>query len=62
MVKKTNMYRVIVGESKILEDNLTNEQANYLFEFLSFERGMADLKIEEYFPAAHRLGRNPDIH
>jgi len=62
MVKKTNMYRVIVGESKILEDNLTNEQANYLFEFLSFERGMSNLKIEQYYPDKHRLGRNPDLH
>jgi hypothetical protein len=62
MVKKTNMYRVIVGESKILEDNLTNEQANYLFEFLSFERGMSNLKIEQYYPYSHRLGRDPDLH
>ena len=62
MTKETNMYRVITGESKILEDNLTSEQANYLFEFLSFERGIINLTIEEYFPDSHRLGRDPDLH
>ena len=62
MIKEINMYRVITGESKILEDNLTSEQANYLFEFLSFERGMSNLKIEQYYPYSHRLGRDPDLH
>ena len=62
MVKKTNMYRVIVGESKILEDNLTNEQANYVLEFLSSERGIKNLTVEEYYPYSHRLGRDPDLH
>ena len=62
MTKEINMYRVIIRESKILEDNLTSEQANYLFEFLSFDRGMSNLKIEKYFPYSHRLGRDPDLH
>ena len=62
MLKEINMYRVIIRESKILEDNLTSEQANYLFEFLSFERGMSNLKIEQYYPYSHRLGRDPDLH
>ena len=61
MVKETNMYRV-VDESQILEDNLTKEEADYFFSFLSYERGMTNLKVEEYFPFSHRLGRDPDIH
>jgi hypothetical protein len=62
MTKEINMYRVIIRESKILEDNLTSEQANYLFEFLLFERGITNLMIEEYFPDSHRFGRDPDLH
>ncbi len=62
MTKEINMYRVITGETKILEDNLTSEEADYLFEFFLFERGITNLTIEEYFPDSHRLGRDPDIH
>jgi hypothetical protein len=63
MKKEINKYRVIkIDESQILEDNLTSEQANYLFEFLSFDRGITNLTIEEYFPYSHRLGRDPDLH
>ena len=61
MVKETNRYRV-VDKSQILEDDLTKEEADYFFSFLSSERGMINLKIEEYFPFSHRLGRDPDIH
>ena len=62
MIKETNMYRVITGESKILEDYLTIEEADYLLGFLFFERGITNLTIEEYFPDSHRLGRDPDLH
>ena len=61
MVKETNRYRV-VDKSQILEDDLTKEEADYFFSFLSSERGMINLKVEEYFPFSHRLGRDPDIH
>ena len=61
MVKEINRYRV-VDESQILEDNLTKEEADYFFSFLSCERGMTNLKVEEYFPFSHRLGRDPDLH
>ena len=61
MVKEINRYRV-VDESQILEDNLTKEEADYFFSFLSYERGMTNLKVEEYFPFSHRLGRDPDLH
>ena len=61
MVKETNRYRV-VDESQILEDDLTKEEADYFFSFLVSERGMVNLKVEEYFPFSHRLGRDPDLH
>ena len=61
MVKETSRYRV-VDESQILGDDLTKDEADYFFSFLSSERGMVNLKVEEYFPSAHRLGRDPDIH
>ena len=61
MVKETNRYRV-VDKSQILEDDLTKEEADYFFSFLSSERGRVKLKVEEYFPFSHRLGRDPDLH
>ena len=61
MVKEINRYRV-VDESQILEDDLTKEEADYFFSFFSYERGMTNLKVEEYFPFSHRLGRDPDLH
>ena len=63
MAKETNRYRVIkVDESQILEDNLTKEEADYFLLFLSSERGITNLMVEEYFPYSHRLGRDPDLH
>ena len=61
VIKEINRYRV-VDESQILEDDLTKEEADYFFSFLSSERGMVNLKVEEYFPFSHRLGRDPDLH
>ena len=61
MVKETNRYRV-VDESQILEDDLTKDEADYFFSFLSSIRDMNSIKIEKYFPFSHRLGRDPDIH
>ena len=63
MTKEINRYRVIkVDESKILEDNLSKEEADYFIFFLSSERGITNLTVEEYFPDSHRLGRDPDLH
>ena len=63
MKKETNRYRVIkVDESQILEDNLSKEEAYQIFYFLSLDRGISNLTIEEYFPDSHRLGRDPDLH
>ena len=63
MAKETNRYRVInVDESQILEDDLSKDEADQIFYFLSFERGIRNLTVEEYFPYSHRLGRDPDLH
>ena len=63
MIKEINKYRVInVDESQILGDNLTKEEADYYLYVFSFEHGISNLKIEEYYPYSHRLGRNPDLH
>ena len=61
MVKETSRYRV-VDESQILGDDLTKEEADYFFSFLSSIRDMNSIKIEKYFPISHRLGRDPDLH
>ena len=63
MLKEINMYRIIkIDASQILEDNLSKEEAYQIFYFLSYEVGMINLTIEEYFPYSHRFGRDPDIH
>ena len=62
MIKELNRYRVVTDESKILENNLSKEEADYSLYFLSYEVGMLNLTIEEYFPYSHRFGRDPDIH
>ena len=65
MVKEINRYRVInVDESQILGDNLTKEEADYFLYIFSYEIGISNLKIEEYFPVQTRarLGRDIDLY
>jgi len=62
MEKETNRYRVVGDDSKTLEDDLSKEEAEYFIFFLSCERGINNLTVEEYYPYSHRLGRDPDIH
>jgi len=63
MLKEINMYRIIkIDASQILEDNLSKEEAYQIFYFLSLDRGISNLTIEEYYPDSHRLGRDPDLH
>ena len=62
MAKETNRYRVVGDDSKTLEDDLSKEEADYLISFLSSERDVSNLTVEEYFPYSHRLGRDPDLH
>jgi len=61
MATETNRYRV-VDDFKTLEDNLSKEEADFFINFLSCERGISNLTVEEYYPEAHRLGRDPDLH
>jgi len=62
MVKETNRYRVVDTESKIIEENLSIEEANYLLDFLLSGLGIENLKIEEYFPREKSMGRDADLH
>ena len=63
MKRETNRYRVVrVDEYQIFEDNLSKEEAEYFLFFLSSERGIRNLTVEEYYPYSHRLGRDPDLH
>jgi len=63
MKRETNRYRVVrVDEYQIFEDNLSKEEAEYFLFFLSSERGITNLTIEECYPEGHRLGRDPDLH
>ena len=62
MEKEINRYRIVDDESEIIEENLSIEEANYLFDFLFFARGQINLKIEEYFPFEKSMGRDPDLH
>ena len=61
MATETNRYRV-VDNFKTLEENLSLEEAEYFISFLSCERGISNLTVEKYYPEAHRLGRDPDLH
>ena len=62
MVKETNRYRVVDTESKIIEENLSIEEANYLLDFLLSGRNIINLKIEKYFPREKSMGRDVDLH
>jgi len=45
----------------VIEDNLSKEDALYLIANLE-DQGKTNLLMEEYFPEANRIGRNPDLH
>ena len=62
MVKEINRYRIVDTESKIIEENLSIEEANYLLDFLLSAHGISNLKIEEYFPREKSMGRDADLH
>lgn len=56
---ETLRYRVVSRE--VIEDNLSKEDALYLIANLE-DQGQTNLLMEEYFPEANRIGRNPDLH
>ena len=59
---ETNKYRIVDDKSQTIEENLSIEEANYLLDFLRFDRGINHLKIVEYFPFGNLMGRDPDLH
>ena len=61
MIKEISKYSIVDPESRIIEENLSLEDARIMFDFLFFARGIINLKIEEYFPG-HLMGRDADLH
>ena len=59
---ETNKYRIVDDKSQTIEENLSIEEANYLLDFLRFDRGISHLKIEKYFPFGNLMGRDVDLH
>ena len=56
----SNKFRLMILENPdipevylVLQEGLSFEEATY---------AESDLKIEEYYPDANRLGRNPELH
>ena len=66
--KIKNRFRLVILENPevsdvylLLHDGLMRDEA---YEMLAMYRdqGKTDIEIEEYFPDAHRLGRNSELH
>ena len=66
--KEENRFRLVILENPevsdvylLLHDGLMRDEA---YEMLAMYRdqGKIDLKIEEYYPDAHRLGRDSELH
>ena len=59
MRTETIRYRIVARE--VLVDNLSQEDAFTIMG--NYEaQGKTDLVMEEYYPEAKRLGRDPDLH
>ena len=63
-----NRFRLVILENPevpdvylLLHDGMMRDVA---YEMLAMYRdqGKTDIEIEEYFPDAHRLGRNSELH
>ena len=68
MSETLNKYRVMILENPevpevylLLADGLSKEDAYELME-MHRDQGRNDLTLEEYYPDAERLGRDPDLH
>jgi hypothetical protein len=64
----SNKFRLIILENPdipevylVLHEGLSFEEATEI-ESMYRESGKTDLKVEEYYPDAKRLGRNPELH
>ena len=68
MSKTLNKYRVMILENPevpevyfLLAEGLSSEDAHELIA-IHRDQGRTDLTLEEYYPDAGRLGRNPELH
>jgi hypothetical protein len=66
--KLGNKFRIMVLENpKVpdvyleLQSGLSYEEAHEILGFYA-DQGRSDLQIEEYYPDANRIGRNPELH
>ena len=68
MNETLNKFRWLILENPetpkvylVSQEGLTYEDAHEMLAVYT-EQGKTDMKIEEYYPDADRLGRNPDLH
>ena len=68
MTETQNRFRVMILENPevldvylLLADGLNSDEAYEIVETYRAQ-GKTDMKVEEYFPEANRLGRNPELH
>jgi len=68
MNETLNKFRLLILENPeipevylVIQEGLTYEDAHEMLAVYT-EQGKTDMKIEEYYPDADRLGRNPDLH
>lgn len=68
MTETLNKFRLMILENPkvpevylVMQEGLSSEDAHELLAMYS-DQGKTDMKIEEYYPDANRIGRNPDLH
>jgi hypothetical protein len=68
MIETLNKFRIMILEDPevpevylMIQDGMTEDEAYEIVEMYR-DQGKTDLKVEEYFPDAHRLGRNAELH
>ena len=68
MTETQNRFRIMILEDTevpevylVLQEGMGKDEAYEVIEMYR-EQGKTDLKIEEYYPDAHRLGRNAELH
>ena len=68
MNETQNRFRIMILEDPevpevylVLQEGMGKDEAYEVIEMYR-DQGKTDLKIEEYYPDAHRLGRNAELH
>lgn len=64
----SNMFRIMIKESPerddvllVLQEGLSEAEAHEIM-LMYQDAGKTDLVLEEYYPEATRMGRNPELH